>query len=67
MAEASTPDSPKCSFCTEWSPLRDVWICPSCKRSVCDNCCYRFGGRPFCSKRCSEFYFFGDEDSLREE
>ncbi len=51
-----------CSLCSEYNPLRDVYLCPSCLKYVCDACCYRFGGRPFCSKHCADYYFFGDEE-----
>ncbi|MFN7973269.1 MAG: hypothetical protein U0166_13145 [Acidobacteriota bacterium] len=54
-----------CAVCQEENKLRDVFKCPSCYRRVCDACCYRFGGRPFCSKRCADYFFFGDED-MRE-
>ena len=55
-----------CEACNENNPLRDIYKCPSCYKMVCDNCCHRFGGRPFCSKRCADYFFFGDEDTREE-
>jgi hypothetical protein len=59
--------SPVCDICHEENRLRDTYICPSCKKSVCDACCYRFGGRPFCRKSCADFFFFGDEDAALDD
>lgn len=56
-----------CIICRERNMLRDVYTCPNCKKLVCDNCCYRFGGRPFCGKSCADFFFFGDEEFYKEE
>jgi hypothetical protein len=36
--------------------------CPICFKWVCDNCGLRSMGRVFCSKRCSDQFFFGDDD-----
>jgi hypothetical protein len=36
--------------------------CPICFKLVCDNCAVRAFGRAFCSKRCSDQFFFGDDD-----
>ena len=36
--------------------------CPICFKWACDNCAFHSFGRLFCSKKCSEQFFFGDED-----
>ncbi len=59
------PDQ-KCELCHEYDRLRELHKCPSCYKMVCDACCYRFGGRPFCGKRCADYFFFGDEDTREE-
>jgi hypothetical protein len=29
---------------------------------VCDDCAHKAMGRDFCSKRCADQFFFGDDD-----
>jgi len=36
--------------------------CPMCHKLTCENCGTRAFGRIFCSKRCSDAFFFGDEE-----
>jgi hypothetical protein len=36
--------------------------CPICFKWICDNCAKRSMGREFCSKRCADQFFFGDDD-----
>ena len=36
--------------------------CPICFKLTCDNCGVHAFGRIFCSKRCSDQFFFGDDD-----
>jgi hypothetical protein len=36
--------------------------CPICFKLVCDHCSHRTMGRDFCSKRCADQFFFGDDD-----
>jgi hypothetical protein len=36
--------------------------CPICFKWACENCATRAFGRVFCSKRCSDQFFFGDDD-----
>jgi len=36
--------------------------CPICFKWICDNCGHRTMGRVFCSKKCADQFFFGDED-----
>jgi hypothetical protein len=36
--------------------------CPICFKLVCEDCANRNFGRLFCSKRCADLFFFGDDD-----
>ena len=36
--------------------------CPMCYAMFCDECGYNFGGRPFCSKMCADYFYFGEGD-----
>ncbi len=49
----------RCGVTDEERPLKK---CVICYRYYCQECEYDRGGRTFCSKACSEFFFFGDEE-----
>jgi endogenous inhibitor of DNA gyrase (YacG/DUF329 family) len=36
--------------------------CPICFKMVCQDCARQEYGRAFCSRRCAELFFFGDDD-----
>jgi len=36
--------------------------CPICFRWICDDCGKRDYGRTFCSQRCADQFFFGDDE-----
>ena len=36
--------------------------CPICFKLVCEDCAVRNFGRLFCSKLCSDQFFFGDDE-----
>jgi hypothetical protein len=36
--------------------------CPICFKWVCNDCGHRTMGRVFCSKRCADQFFFGDDE-----
>ena len=36
--------------------------CPICFKMVCHDCGRREYGRVFCSQRCANVFFFGDDD-----
>jgi hypothetical protein len=36
--------------------------CPICFKWVCQDCGRREYGRVFCSQRCANLFFFGDDD-----
>jgi hypothetical protein len=41
---------------------RRLLKCPICFKNVCESCSHRNMGRDFCSKRCADQFFFGDDD-----
>jgi hypothetical protein len=36
--------------------------CPICFRWTCEGCATHAFGRHFCSKKCSDEFFYGDDD-----
>ncbi len=36
--------------------------CPICFKWTCENCSTHAFGRHFCSKKCSDNFFFGDDE-----
>ncbi len=36
--------------------------CPICFKWACDNCAVKAFGRLFCTKKCSDQFFFGDDE-----
>ena len=51
-----------CASCGVTDEERDVKKCVICFRYYCQDCEYDRAGRSFCSKQCSDFFFFGDEE-----
>ena len=51
-----------CLGCQKDEQETSLQKCPICFKWVCDNCANRAFGRSFCSKRCADLFFFGDED-----
>jgi hypothetical protein len=49
----------RCGVSEEERPLKK---CVICFRYYCPDCAADRGGRTFCSKQCSDFFFFGDEE-----
>ena len=56
----------ECVTCKVNDDNPDTWQriakCPICFLLVCESCAVRAFGRQFCSKRCSDQFFFGDDD-----
>ncbi len=52
----------KCCHCGVSEEERTVVKCVICFRYYCKECGFDRGGRPFCTKQCSQFFFFGDGD-----
>ena len=51
-----------CSVCTTHGERIVLAKCPICHKLVCETCRVMRGGRSFCSQRCSDYFFFDDED-----
>lgn len=52
----------KCCHCGIGDDERRLKKCVICFRYYCEECETDRAGRSFCSKQCSDFFFFGDED-----
>ena len=51
-----------CSSCGVSEEEKTIKKCVICFRNYCTDCEYDRAGRSFCTKQCSDFFFFGDED-----
>jgi hypothetical protein len=51
-----------CLTCQKDEQETALHKCPICFKLVCDNCAIRLYGRVFCTKRCADQFFFGDDD-----
>ena len=51
-----------CVGCAKEDQEVELFKCPICFKSACDSCANRAFGRVFCSKRCADLFFFGDDD-----
>jgi hypothetical protein len=51
-----------CLTCQKDDQETTLHKCPICFKLVCDNCAIRSYGRIFCTKRCADQFFFGDDD-----
>jgi|FaiFalFF_MnMetaG_3_1042247.scaffolds.fasta_scaffold08310_1 hypothetical protein len=56
------PEERACTQCGASEVETTLRKCPICFRLVCVACAYRAMGRYFCSRSCSDIFFFGDED-----
>lgn len=65
-ASGYTAATVECTVChaNDDDPERYVRLerCPMCHKLTCDNCGIRAFGRVFCSKKCSDAFFFGDDE-----
>ncbi len=52
----------QCAHCEISEEERQLKKCVKCFRYYCEECESDRGGRSFCSKACSDYFFFGDED-----
>jgi len=55
-------ESVGCVVCKVDERERRLGKCPICFKLICENCAHRTMGRDFCSKRCADQFFFGDDD-----
>jgi hypothetical protein len=51
-----------CVTCQKSEEEVTLHKCPICFKLVCNDCAKREYGRVFCSKRCADQFFFGDDD-----
>ena len=52
----------ECAGCQVSDEESGLHKCPICFKWTCENCANRAFGRIFCSKRCADQFFFGDDD-----
>ena len=54
----------ECALCQTTDQDTRLHKCPICFKLVCENCATRGFGRFFCAKKCSDQFFFGDDDDV---
>jgi hypothetical protein len=52
----------ECGSCRRTEVEVRVHKCPICFKLICDDCGRREYGRVFCSQRCADQFFFGDDE-----
>jgi hypothetical protein len=52
----------ECVACNISDLERRLGKCPICFKLICESCAHKTMGRDFCSKRCADQFFFGDDD-----
>jgi hypothetical protein len=57
-----TPRAVDCFSCKASDLDQHLHKCPICFKWACDNCATHAFGRHFCSKKCSDEFFYGDDD-----
>ena len=55
-------DDRKCALCKMSEDEETLFKCPMCHKMFCEDCAFLTGGRSFCSRTCSNYFFFGSED-----
>ncbi|MGE5234901.1 MAG: hypothetical protein ACM3O7_00965 [Acidobacteriota bacterium] len=56
------PRGAQCCTCGRVPSAWAAFVCPTCAKTVCQKCAYFAYGRHFCSQRCGEYFFHGDEE-----
>lgn len=56
-------DDTICAQCEKKLERYELKKCPTCHKLFCEECAMIVGGAQFCSKFCSDFFFFGDGTS----
>lgn len=51
----------ECVVCKTDFSEEKLTKCPMCFKFFCNACQHLWQGRYFCTKRCAEAFFFGDE------
>ena len=52
----------ECVKCKVTDDQRSLKKCPICFKYFCEECGVNRSGRWFCSKQCSDFFFFGEDE-----
>jgi hypothetical protein len=52
----------ECFSCNASELDKHLHKCPICFKWSCENCSTHAFGRHFCSKKCSDEFFYGDDD-----
>jgi len=52
----------ECFACSKSELEERLHKCPICFKWTCEVCSTHAFGRHFCSKKCSDEFFYGDED-----
>ena len=56
------PSAMECLACQVSDQDVRLHKCPICFKWSCENCSTHAFGRHFCSKKCSDEFFYGDDD-----
>jgi len=51
-----------CAICHQETDERDLIRCPLCHQHACEQCRYTRHGRHFCSRFCSESFFYSEDE-----
>ena len=57
-----TRQAVECFACSKSELEERLHKCPICFKWTCEVCSTHAFGRHFCSKKCSDEFFYGDED-----
>ena len=52
----------ECHECKRTDEETHLERCAICFKYYCEEHCYSWSNRTFCSKPCAEYFFFGDSD-----
>ena len=52
----------RCVHCGKTRVETTLHKCSVCHKYYCDEDAYRAAGRAFCSRPCSDYFFFGGEE-----
>ncbi len=50
----------RCKTCGRAPDETRLSVCPICNARTCRDHAYRRSGKPFCSKECAEWFFYGE-------
>jgi hypothetical protein len=59
---STRPPSMDCTICQKSELEIRLHKCPICFKWICEECSRRDYGRYFCSQRCADQFFFGDDE-----